>query len=213
MSNVFAFALLAVAVSLDSFSVGFTYGLRKMKIPLGSILIIAAMSATTFLLSMLIGGVLSHFLSPSFAARFGGCILIAMGIWISFQTFRSRNHEKEEVAEDKVIASFEVKAFGIAINILKKPMAADIDRSGTIVGMEAIFLGLALSFDSFGAGVGAAMLGYSPFLLAVFVGIMGATLLKMGMVFGHKLSYQLWINRLSLLPGILLILIGILKWK
>ncbi|MFS0780627.1 sporulation membrane protein YtaF [Bacillus sp. 1P06AnD] len=213
MSNVLAFTLLAIAVSLDSFSVGFTYGLRKMRIPLGSILIIACMSTATFLLSMLIGGMLSHVLSPAFAAKFGGGLLILMGIWITFQTFRSRETDKEELQEDRVIASFEVKAFGIAINILKKPMAADLDRSGTIVGMEAIFLGLALSFDSFGAGIGAAMLGYSPFILAGFVGIMGSLLLKAGMIFGHKLSYQLWINKLTFLPGILLILIGILKWR
>ena len=37
--------LLALAVSLDSFSVGFTYGLRKMRIPFKSIMIIACCSA------------------------------------------------------------------------------------------------------------------------------------------------------------------------
>ena len=36
-----SFLLLAFAVSLDSFSVGFTYGLRKLKIPFKAILIIA----------------------------------------------------------------------------------------------------------------------------------------------------------------------------
>ena len=35
----FSLLILAFAVSLDSFSVGLTYGLRKVKIPLKSILL------------------------------------------------------------------------------------------------------------------------------------------------------------------------------
>ena len=51
----FSLVLLALAVSLDSFSVGFTYGLRKMRIPFKSILIIACCSAVTLMIAMLIG--------------------------------------------------------------------------------------------------------------------------------------------------------------
>lgn len=36
MNMSFSILLLAAAVSLDSFSVGFTYGLKEMKIPLKS---------------------------------------------------------------------------------------------------------------------------------------------------------------------------------
>lgn len=218
MNNIMALLLLAFAVSLDSFSVGFTYGLRKMKIPLASIIIIACMSALTLLVSMFLGEVMSNLLSPEFAARIGGVILIGLGVWVTFQTFRSKDHGKSEAEvvkekiEEKVIASFEMKYFGIAINILKKPMEADIDRSGTITGKEAILLGFALSLDSFGAGLGAAMLGYNPLILALCIGVMSSLLIKAGMGFGTKLSYQMWVNKLSLLPGILLILIGILKW-
>lgn len=53
--------LLALAVSLDSFSVGFTYGLRKMKIPLKAIIVIAFCSGTVMFISMLIGSFLTKF--------------------------------------------------------------------------------------------------------------------------------------------------------
>ena len=213
MTNLMALLLLTFAVSLDSFGVGFTYGLRKMKIPIQSILIIACLSGLIILVSMLIGSVLSSILSPIIAARIGGVILILLGVWITFQTFYSQeDNDVKGVDEEKVIVSFEMKLFGIVINILKKPMEADIDRSGTITGKEALLLGLALSFDAFGAGLGAAMLGFSPVLLASMIGVMSALFLKLGMNFGHKLSYQMWVHKLSFLPGILLILIGILKW-
>lgn len=218
MNNIMALLLLAFAVSLDSFSVGFTYGLRKMRIPLTSIIIIACLSAFTLLISMFLGEVMSNLLSPTFAARIGGMILIGLGIWVTFQTFRSQDDSRPEVEvvndkiEEKVIATFEMKYFGIAINILKKPLEADMDRSGTINGKEAFLLGFALSFDSFGAGLGAAMLGYNPILLACCIGVMSSLFIKTGMAFGNKLSYRMWVNKLSVLPGILLILIGILKW-
>lgn len=214
MTNLMALLLLAFAVSLDSFGVGFTYGLRKMKIPLQSILIVACMSAVTILFSMFVGTVLSNFLTPIIAARIGGAVLILLGVWITFQTFRSRQDEVEQIqaTEEKVIVSFEMKLFGIVINILKKPMEADFDRSGTITGKEAFLLGLALSFDAFGAGLGAAMLGFSPILLACIIGIMSSLFIKAGMSFGNKLTYQIWVHKLTFLPGVLLIIIGILKW-
>ena len=66
MANAFSIILLALAVSLDSFSVGFTYGLRKMRIPFKSIAIIACCSALTLTISMLIGHLLQQVLSPVF---------------------------------------------------------------------------------------------------------------------------------------------------
>lgn len=217
MTNLMALMMLAFAVSLDSFSVGFTYGVRKMKIPLFSIFIIACISAITLLASMFIGELISTFLSPLLASRIGGVIIVGLGIWIVWQTLKSPDNQREEhqlaaLPEEKVIATIEMKYFGIAINILKKPMAADIDRSGTINGLEAILLGFALSLDAFGAGIGAAMLGFSPWTLSVSIGIMSSLFLLAGMTFGNKLSYSKAIGKLTFLPGILLIVIGILKW-
>ena len=48
------------------------------------------------------------------------------------------------------------------IQILRKPTVADFDKSGTISAGEALLLGIALSVDSFGAGIGASLLGMHP---------------------------------------------------
>ena len=217
MTNLMALMLLAFAVSLDSFSVGFTYGVRKMKIPLFSIFIIACMSALTLLASMLIGELISTALSPVFASRLGGIIIIGLGIWIVWQTLKPPDNTQDDYrhttdTEEQVIATIEMKYFGIAINILKKPMAADIDRSGAINGLEAILLGFALSLDAFGAGIGAAMLGFSPWALSASIGVMSSLFLLAGMTFGNKLSYSKVVSKLTFLPGVLLIVIGISKW-
>ncbi|WP_071395996.1 sporulation membrane protein YtaF [Bacillus tuaregi] len=210
MVEIVSLVLLALAVSLDSFSVGFTYGLRKMRIPLKSIAIIAVCSAMTLMLAMLMGHLLEQFMSPSFAESMGGMILIALGVWVLYQFFRPEK-EKDILPHEKVIVNFEIKSLGIVINILKKPMVADFDKSGTITGVEAFMLGLALSLDAFGAGVGAVMLGFSPVYLALAVAFLSSGLVFLGMKLGTNLRQNAWLQRFSFIPGIVLIIIGLLK--
>ncbi|WP_080844470.1 sporulation membrane protein YtaF [Cytobacillus gottheilii] len=212
MSYSFTLLLLAFAVSLDSFSVGLTYGLRKMKIPIKSILIIACCSAVTLFVAMGIGHIIVEFLSPHAAEQIGGIILIALGCWVLYQFFRpEKEKDKDLLPHEKTIVNFEIKSLGLVIHILKKPMSADFDKSGTIVGIEAILLGLALSLDAFGAGIGAALLGYSPYLLACAVAVMSSLFVLLGLKIGAVFSNSLFIQRFSFLPGLLLIIIGV--WK
>ncbi|MCP3741311.1 sporulation membrane protein YtaF [Rossellomorea sp. BNER] len=210
MNTSISLLLLALAVSLDSFSTGLTYGLRKMGMPLKSICIISICSAGSLLLAMLLGQAIESFLSPTVADRIGGVILVGLGAFVLYQFFRP---EKDVVPNDeKVLFNFEIKSIGLVINILKRPLAADFDRSGTITGIEAFMLGVALSLDAFGAGIGAALLGYSPLLLAVAVMIMSFLFIYGGLKIGKVCSHLKWIQRVSFLPGILLILIGVLRF-
>ncbi|AZU63583.1 sporulation membrane protein YtaF [Neobacillus mesonae] len=210
MSQLFSLLILAFALSLDSFSVGLTYGLRKMVMPLKSVLIIATCSALSMLIAISIGHGLERVLSPRLTASLGGLILIALGAGVLYQFFRP-DKEKEVLKQEKTIVNFEIRSLGLAINILKKPMSADFDQSGTITGIEALMLGLALSLDSFGAGIGAAMLGFSPIYLAAAVAVMSSLFVLMGIKSGRYLHRFEWVQRFTFLPGILLIIIGI--WK
>lgn len=202
--------LLAFAVSLDSFSVGFTYGLRKMKIPVRSIVVIAMCSAFTLMIAMGVGDLISAVLSPEWAERIGGLVLVVIGAWVLYQFFRPEK-EQTEVKDQKMLVKLEIKSLGIVIHILRKPMEADIDRSGAITGIEAFLLGAALSLDAFGAGIGAALLGFSPLVMAAAVAIMSSVFLYIGIKSGQFLSKSEWIQKFSFLPGLILIMIGI--WK
>jgi putative sporulation protein YtaF len=210
MFHLFSLLILAFALSLDSFSVGFTYGLRQMVMPFKSVLIIASCSAVSMMLAVSIGHGLEKILSPSITASLGGVILIALGAGVLFQFFRPEK-EKELLKHEKTIVNFEIRSLGLVINILKKPMSADFDNSGTITGIEALMLGFALSLDSFGAGIGAAMLGFSPYYLAISVAVMSSLFVLLGIKSGTFFHRFDWIQRFTFLPGILLIMIGI--WK
>ncbi|WNB93176.1 sporulation membrane protein YtaF [Bacillus sp. NEB1478] len=206
----YSFVLLALAVSLDSFGAGLTYGLKSIKIPFRSISIIGICSAITFLFSMLLGSVLEHFVSQKTGEVLGGIILLGIGIYSLCQVLLP---EKENVEnEPKDLVKLEIKSLGIVIHILKKPVIADIDKSGSITGWEAVLLGIALSLDAFGAGIGAALIDLSPSLTAITIAVMSALFLWGGMALGlffyHKGS---WVKRISILPGLLLIVMGLLK--
>lgn len=206
----FSLLLLAFAVSLDSFSAGFTYGLRKIKIPLKSIIVIACCSAFTLLGAMAIGQIIEAFISPKIAERVGGIVFVLLGAWILLQFFR-RDKSKDDLTHKKAIVNFEIKSLGIVIQILRKPVSADFDRSGTITGIEAFMLGLALSLDAFGAGIGAVLIGLNPLALALCVAVMSSLFVYLGMKMGTILSRWSIMQKLSFIPGVLLIFIGILK--
>ncbi|MFA9558709.1 sporulation membrane protein YtaF [Evansella sp. AB-rgal1] len=209
MAELFSLLLLAFAVSMDSFGVGLTYGLRKMKLPFASLLFIAGCSAMSILIAMAVGNVIQQFLSPNIAESIGGVILIGIGSWAIYQMYRPAKNEKKTKKERETIINFEIKKLGVVIKILRKPMVADLDNSGAITGREAFLLGLALSLDAFGAGIGAALIGFSPWLMALSVGLMCGIFVTLGMKSGWFFSESNWVKRFSFIPGLLLILLGV----
>ncbi|WII36161.1 MntP/YtaF family protein [Paenibacillus thiaminolyticus] len=224
--------VLAFALSLDSFGVGMTYGLRRVRIPIFSIVIISICSGLFIWLSMQAGGLLVRYVSPAAAQWTGSVILITIGAWAIIQLLRkkedateagrSRSDGMKQIppqdlkewigrAESKPLIRIQLRRLGLVIQILKTPSAADIDRSGSISAAEAAWLGAALSLDAFGAGIGASLLGYPSLLTALVIALFSGAFLRAGMHLGMKFSHQRWIKKISFLPGLLLMLMGMLK--
>lgn len=224
MAPVASLILLSFAVSLDGFGVGITYGVRKIKIPISSIFIIAACSGLIILFSMMVGVMLTGWMSPQGASTVGAIILIGIGILALVQFIRSGEREEAEsplsqsewVTQEgqtsaNPVLKMELKVFGFIIQILRTPSAADVDRSGTISAGEAFLLGTALSLDAFGAGIGAALVGFPPILTAVLIAAASGFFLWSGTRVGFWASGWRWVRQLSMLPGVILIIMGIFK--
>ncbi|MEY9092660.1 MntP/YtaF family protein [Paenibacillus sp. RC84] len=107
--------------------------------------------------------------------------------------------------------SIEIKRLGLVIQILRTPSAADVDRSGNISSSEATLLGIALSLDAFGAGIGAALIGYTPLLTSAVIAVTSGLFIYFGLKIGYTYSGFGWIRKVSVLPGVVLILMGISK--
>lgn len=224
LAHLASILLLAFAVSLDGFGVGITYGVRKIKIPVLSIFIIALCSGIIILLSMMVGVAMSGWLSPHGASMIGAGILIAIGSWALYRFLTNGEPEKEGPSKpaaagsaagdppDKIaVLTLELRIFGIMIQILRTPSVADVDRSGTISAGEAFLLGAALSLDAFGAGIGAALVGFQPWITALLIAASSGLFLWMGTRVGFWASGIRWVRQLSMLPGIILIAMGIFK--
>ncbi|MFC5405416.1 sporulation membrane protein YtaF [Cohnella soli] len=222
MAPVASLVLLSVAVSLDGFGVGMTYGVRKIKIPLPSVVIISICSGLVIFLSMMLGVALTKWLPPHGASALGAVILIGIGVAALMQLIRGRGAGKSEEeirreeapptnGEQAPVLKIELKLFGFIVQILRTPSAADVDRSGIISSGEAFFLGLALSLDAFGAGIGAALLGFPPGITACLIAFSSGLFLWSGTRVGYWVSDWRWVKHLSAMPGIILIAMGIFK--
>lgn len=201
-------AILAVAfiVSLDGLAAGAAYGARRVKLPFQAVVLISITSALTMLISMSAGSFLRGLLSETIANMVGALLLIALGVYFIV-------HQSDPVATvDDVrrdLVHFRIVSLGLVIRVWHDPLLADQDHSGAINSMEAIVLGLALALDAFGAGLGAAMTGLPPLATAGCIGVFKLVLVHMGLYMGNLLAGMVPPKVMALLPGVLLISLGV----
>src|SRR5690625_2135894 len=88
---------IVVAVSLDGFGVGMTYGMRKIRISVSSLLVIMCCSGAIVISSMTIGHLLRAFISPRFTDIMGSLILIFLGLFILYSMVRMKKSEQKSV--------------------------------------------------------------------------------------------------------------------
>ena len=196
---------LVIAVSLDGFGVGVTYGIRKTRVPFIALFIIMLCSGVIVLLSMTIGNVLGTFITPHIAKVLGGIILVSLGIFSLFNIIRP---ESSPDKTDQLVLK-ENKKFHDFKRVLSAPDKADLDYSGIITANEAFLLGLALALDAFGAGIGASMLGYSPILTTISIAFMSGLFLFCGIRVGFFISQNKQLQQMTFVPPLLLIALGI----
>lgn len=209
MSGWLSLLLISIAISLDGLGVGMTYGMRKLRIPLFSLVVIACCSFAVVCTVMTIGNSLSAWLTPEVSKKIGAAVLILIGCFTLWRLWKKDPAPTEPESAETPIT--QIHLFGLIIQILRDPERADADKSGHIVGWEAVMLGLALSLDAFGAGISLTLLGYAPLLVSSCVAITSAALLSVGVLIGRKADTFGWFSRFTWLPPLLLICIGIVK--
>lgn len=106
--------------------------------------------------------------------------------------------------------------FLMGLYIIYKSLAeynADFDKSNNIDIKEALFLGIALSVDSIGIGIGGVNIGVNIYLYSIFVSLFNIIFLTIGRLLGNKITSisNVPISSWSILSGGLLIFISILN--
>ncbi|WP_235001622.1 manganese efflux pump [Halobacillus sp. Marseille-P3879] len=190
--------LFVVAVSIDSFGIGCMIGLKKIVLSLKGIFGIALLSGLCYLCSASMGYLLLPYIDPHLFEWLASLLFIGLGVYFLWSNYSSDDKREEE---DSIWMQ--------PARVLKSPEDADIDESGGIQGKEVILLGIALSLDTIGAGFGGVFIGLQPFSTSALIVLATGIMLYGGLKSGSKLSSR--VNYLSNLPGILLIIIGLIK--
>ena len=208
--------LLAIPISLDCIGIGMTYGIKNTYItPLAKFIIFSIFFIVTSI-AVSIGTLIIEIFSLEFANIVGVILLVLMGLWIIYQSFRPK---KKEIKKNKIelskpkIYKFIIKPLGLTIKIIKNPSNSDLDHSNHIDAKEALYLGSAISIDAFCAGIGCSAIGITSFFFPLFIAIFHILFLSFGSFIGEKLSNRTKIpdNIWSIISGVLLITIGISK--
>ncbi|HOJ10044.1 MAG TPA: sporulation membrane protein YtaF [Clostridiales bacterium] len=224
--------ILALSLSLDALGVGIAYGLRKIKIPVLSAVFICMFSILYSGASVYFGKYISSIIPPGISKLIGIFILLLMGCWIIIHGLienKSMDISKSDVdikankyiknnlnildIKDETLIKVAIKSLGITIQVIRNPSECDIDKSGTIDVKESILLGLALSLDAIGVGIGSALSGYYSAFLPLAVGLFQLVLLFVGTFLGKRITAMEKFNQkiITIVPGILLIILAIIR--
>lgn len=206
---------LVIALSMDSLGIGVSYGIRKIRLSPISILIVSLISILFASMSVWLGNFISIIFSERVTSFLSIIILIIMGIFIIKKGFEKEDDssiENDHLERSNKIYTFFIKSLGITINVIKTPSYCDLDKSLKIEPKEALYLGIALSIDSIGAGIAISSLSIYAYLFPVLIMLFQLIFLTGGILFGRKLNLKsLDETKISILSGSILILIGFLR--
>lgn len=195
---------LVTALSLDGFFAGLAFGLRQIRAPARSLVVLAFCSTAVLGGAMLAGRLLAGLAGA--APGLSGWILVGLGLWRLAQGL-----VEAHAGKDGPLLSLTVPRTGLVIQVLADPTQADRDLSGSLDVSEAILLGVALSLDALAVGLAVASLPVSPYLpLWVGAGLYGFT--RGGMALAGPLGERVLRGRGLLLPGLILVLLGMLRF-
>ena len=196
--------ILVAALSLDTLFACVAYGIKKIRIPFLSAVVMAAVGTGFLLLSILLRGLTGRLFPEQLIRYLGFAVLIVMGMINIFQSLL-----KSLLRRDKTIR-FSVSEYSFVLKICLDETEADIDDSKQLSLREAFLLALTLSADSLltGFSITAAPLCFA--LLGLFSFGMGLLAVLIGTAAGRRVSENSCCN-LSWVSGLLLIVIAFLK--
>jgi putative sporulation protein YtaF len=201
--------LLAISSSVDNLGVAIVFGMRRIKLPFTSNLLIAILTSLGTLISMKAGEYVFTLLPPELANYLSSGIMIAAGGWVILQSRIEKNEKNQRENTVTVILTLRIKYFSLLIRILREPPIADRNSSGFIDSKEAFLLGMALSLNNLAGGIGGGMAGLNPELTSMLVFITSLIFFIFGIRIGSKYFSEWLGNRATLIAGLSLMAIGI----
>ena len=205
--------LLAISLSIDSLGIGVSYGLRKIQLTKSAKILISLISILFTSCALFLGGFILNFIDPFVSKLIGSSMLAFLGLAIIYQALKKEVKENKSPIKKNKVLNIVIRSFKITIEIIIDPQKCDIDHSNKIDLIEAIYLGIALSVDSFTVGLSSVFAGINSWLLPILVAICQLIFLSFGSWFGEKISIAKNINTkiFVFISGLMMIFLSLIR--
>lgn len=160
MMSILFSLVLAFSVSVDALGIGLSYGFRKIRFPVSSLLLLFSETFCMITCFLHLGKFLSGFFPAAVAEYISVGVLFLFGLWLCLPKQK-------------------------ADSPLHTPTLCDKNHSSVLEPKEALLLGFILSMDSFAIGLSAASLEVP--LLPLFAAFFQTGFLFLGERLGNRL--------------------------
>jgi putative Mn2+ efflux pump MntP len=183
--------LFSISANIDNLAAGVSYGIQKIVMPLSSNFVIAFIVFAGTLFSMILGKSISPFMPVSVSNYIGGSIIIGIGAISIVKYFKNRKNseQNDQYWEEK-----------------------DKNNNKRIEFREALILGVALSINNMGLGIGASISGLSVIPTAACSFVFSLAFMFAGNFLGNSCFSKYFGKFAELVSGSIIIMLGIFQF-
>jgi putative sporulation protein YtaF len=186
--------LLSAAVSVDAVGVGLSFGVRRIKMGFIAMLVMSLTGLCILIPSVLAGAYIQLIVGENVGKYISGAILMFMGMWIVIQTGK-----KADTSGSRTV------------KIVREPEVGDIDGSGSIDCVEAVFIGVAMSVDSVGICMGTGGITEDGIIFPFAAMAMQLFFILIGIKMGKTVGKHFNTDICTFVSGMVVMLMGVLN--
>lgn len=194
--SVFLFALSA---NIDNFIVGTAYGLKKVNFNFRETSIISSIILLGTIIAMTFGKILLEFIPMDLAGSLGGSMIICMGVYYLIIFCKNKNKELDNIEENKGNKSEKIIDENCKVKIQKRQYK------------ESVILGLVLSINNAGLGIGASITGLNIVATSIVSFVFSFMFIYLGNKLGNSWGANIIGKYAELVSGLIIILLGCLE--
>jgi putative sporulation protein YtaF len=195
----------AVASSSDGFVVGFSYGIKKVRINFFSNFVISIMAGLSTFIIMLLGKSILPIIPVKYANLLGSGILILLGFYLLFAAVK----EYLVSIDYKNKLSYTKTGLDGYKNILKTPEIIDTNNNKNIEFKESIVLGFILCLNNIGLGIGASISGLDIYITSICSIVFSFLFIPLGYTIGKKILTKNLTDYSEMFSALIIILLGL----
>lgn len=201
MNQLISILFISLANNVDNIGARIAYSIRGIKI---TVWINIWISVITFIISAsaaFSGTLITGFVSKRWSSVISMLLLTGIGLWIIVEPYMKKKSDVLKVSQLEERANI--------LAVMMNPVKADMDNSKHIDFKEATVLGIALSINNIGGGLGAGMIGLNSFWVGLFSAIISFLALWIGNYITEYFTRWNIGNKATVAAGIVLIAIGV----